>query len=179
MMHEHDRHVELSLEVTEVGEKLGDFCGAVFIPVVKTHKRIEKDNARPECLEGCEKPIAILAGVEPKARSGDDVKIQIPEAETSVPRESFRTLPERLEGIFGEVDERAALFLHPEAAEAGGTARYTHRHIERQKRFTHFWMASDQPHGASPPKTFYKPASGRFLAGNLPDLDYGQSGGFV
>jgi hypothetical protein len=158
VVNEEDGGLELSLQLSQVREKGGDFRDHVLIDAMGAHEGIEDEQARPQPIQGPAQPIPCRLEVDAQGRLGDDVHVEMIEGDAASPGDSLEPLAHDVERILsGEEKDRTGLPSRI-ALQAWGAGRHGHGEIESEERLEALGFAPDHPDGLVRPKSFDKPA---------------------
>lgn len=117
-MDQDDGDVVAAVELAQKAEQARDLGGAVLVEAVQPHQRVEQQQPRPQRRQRGVERLSISLGVEPQARRGDDVQVELGKRQGSVLAQLGDAPTDLRQRVLGEVDQRRPGRLDLESAQA-------------------------------------------------------------
>lgn len=158
VVNDDDGQLKQTLEFTEVSQNGGDIGRRIFVDTVEAHEGVEEQEAWSQLLDCMPKPVLILASVEPERWSGDDLNVELGEAEIGDVTDPFEPAANNLKRILGCVEENASGAANGKMSKTRRAGSDGDGHIENEEALTGFGLAADDPDRLVGPQAFDEPS---------------------
>ena len=130
----------------------------ILIDAMQTHERIEDEQPRLQPGDGLIETCAVDLEIEAQARRGDQLDVELGEADAGRGADTIEPAADDMERVFGGVEQHTTGALHREAAQAGGSGGHGDGQIEGEEGFAAFGFATNDADGFFRPQALDEPA---------------------
>src|ERR1700730_5953850 len=149
-----------TLQLAQIGEQRRHLAAGVLIDAMQPYERIEDKEARLQFGDGLIEAPAVGLEIEPHGGGGDDLDIEIGDAEARGDTDAIEPLAHDVERILGGVEQNTPGAWHGEAPQARNAGRDRDSKVEGEEGFAAFGLAADEadrllgPQGVDEPALF-------------------------
>ena len=149
-----------ALQLAQIGEQRRHFAAGVLIDAMQAHEGIEHEQARAQIGDGRIEASAVGLKIEPHGGCGDDLDVEIGEAEAEAGGGADAVEPPAhdVERVLGGVKQNAPGAWHSEATQARNAGRDRDGEVEREEGFAALGLAADDPDRLLGPQPGDEPA---------------------
>jgi hypothetical protein len=134
-----------ALQLAQIGEQRRHFAAGVLIDAMQAHEGIEDEQARAPFGNGHIEASAVGLEIEPHGGCGDDLDVEIGEAEAGGGADAVEPPAHDVERVLGGVKQNASSAWHGEAAQARNAGRDRDGEVQGEERFAALGLAADDP----------------------------------
>jgi hypothetical protein len=146
----------------------------VLIEGVQADQRIKKEKPGLPAPKRCVEALLVAVCVEPKARLGDDQKLEVRKLKLAMAAEGLEASAHLWEPIFCKINKSSAGRFDRKVIERRRARSNAEGKVEPNPGFPRFSGSADDPDSSPPPEISYKPAVfGQFNL-EIPGVDRGQ-----
>ena len=147
-----------ALQLAQIGEQRRHFAAGVLIDAVQAHEGIEDEQARAPLGDGRIEASAVGLEIEPHGGRGDDLDVEIGEAEAGSSADAVEPPAHDVERVLGGVKQNAPGAGHGEATQARNACRDRDGEVEGKEGFAALGLAADDPDRLLGPEAGDEPA---------------------
>ena len=147
-----------ALQLAQIGEQRRHFAAGVLIDAMQAHEGIEDEQARAPFGDGLIEASAVGLEIEPHGGCGDDLDVEIGEAEAGGGADAVEPPAHDVERVLGGVEQNAPGAWHGEAAQARNAGRDRDGEVQGEEGFAALGLAADDPDRLLGPQPGDEPA---------------------
>src|SRR5580692_2283376 len=136
-----------ALQVAQICQQGSDVAADVLVDAVQPDEGIEDEQAWLERGNGLFQAFAVGLDIETQAGRGDDLDVDIGEADAGGGTDAVEAAPDDMRRVLGGIEEDPARPGHGEAAQAGSAGGDRDGQVEGEEGFAALRLAADDADG--------------------------------
>jgi len=158
MMHEENSETVASLQFSQIGQERRDLAAGILIDPVQPHERIQDQQTGPEIGDGLLETSAVSGKIEPQRRRGDDVNVEVTQADPGGGADTLQATAHDVQGVLGGVEQDASWLWNGEAAQARRARGDRDGQIQGEEGLAALRLPTDDADGIGRPQIGDQPA---------------------
>ena len=158
MMHEQNGEAIPALQFAKIGQERRDLAAGVFVDPVQTDEGIQDQHPGRKIRDSLLETSAIRGQVEPYGRRGDDVNVEITQADAGGGADPLQTTTHDVQGVLRGVEQDASGLRHGEPAQARRAGGHRDGQIQGEEGLAALRLPADDANGIRRPQIGDQPA---------------------